>query len=185
MFERALDERTHLRLLQPRHAAELFRATDANREHLRVWLPWVDGVQEEADSRTFIRAALREFAEHGTFVCGIWRDGALCGTVGYNHIDWTNDAAQLGYWLAAAHEGRGVMSAACGALLRHAFEVYGLHRVAIHVATDNRRSQALAERLGFRPEGIRRQAAWLHDRFVDIRVNALLSDEWDPAGETR
>lgn len=178
MFAYRLDDRSELRLLQPHHAPELFRVTDANRAHLRAWLPWVDDVRAERDSAEFIRSALRDFAESGTFVCGIWHDDALCGTVGYNAIAWGDGSAVLGYWLAATHTGRGLMTRACGAMVRHAFDDYRLHRVAVHVATGNARSQAVAERLGFRVEGVHREAAMVHDRFVDLTVNALLAEEW-------
>jgi hypothetical protein len=45
MFAYSISQDLSLALLEPRHAEELFRLTDANREHLREWLPWIDGVR--------------------------------------------------------------------------------------------------------------------------------------------
>ena len=45
-------------------------------------------------------------------------------------------------------------------------------------ATENEKSCAVAERLGFRREGVRRQAAWLYDRFVDLVSYSTLASEW-------
>lgn len=185
MFAHPIGDDTDLRILQSRHAAALFRVTDANREHLRRWLPWLDATRGEADSAAFIRTMLTGFSERGTFACGIWHQGELCGVVGYNHIDWANGRAQIGYWLAASHTGRGLMTTACRALVTHAFDAYGLHRVEIPVATENRPSQAIPERMGFRQEGVLRGAEWLYDRYVDHTLNALLRDEFEAARDAR
>ena len=39
MFRLQVDEHIELRLMVPADAAELFAVTDANRAHLRRWLP--------------------------------------------------------------------------------------------------------------------------------------------------
>lgn len=39
MFKHELGERAELRLLEERHAEELYALTDRNRDHLRAWLP--------------------------------------------------------------------------------------------------------------------------------------------------
>jgi ribosomal-protein-serine acetyltransferase len=45
-------------------------------------------------------------------------------------------------------------------------------------ATENEKSCAVPERLGFRREGIERQAEWLYDHFVDHAVYSALASEW-------
>jgi len=45
-----------LELLDPAHAEELFQLTDANRQHLMRWLPWVDGVRAVVDTKEFIQS---------------------------------------------------------------------------------------------------------------------------------
>ncbi|MBL8862910.1 MAG: GNAT family N-acetyltransferase [Planctomycetes bacterium] len=76
--------------------------------------------------------------------------GALVGSLALRPIRDEPDAASLGYWLAAAAEGRGLAFEACGALVRAAFEIQGCARLEIHCDASNARSRALAERLGFR-----------------------------------
>ena len=66
----------------------------------------------------------------------------------------------------------------CRALVDHAFEEFGLNRVSIACATENKRSCAIPERLSFQREGIQRQAEWLYDHFVDHVVYATLASEW-------
>lgn len=173
MFAHTVNAHISLRLLQQHHAHALFRVTDANRDYLRQWLPWLDGVQCIADTEAFIVKSLHLFAESGAFVCGVWRDQKLCGVVGYNYIDWSEGTGQLGYWLAEADTGRGIVTACCRAIISHAFQEYGLHTVSLAIATQNYRSRAVAERLGFRRTGVKHNAEWLYDHFVDHALYAL------------
>jgi ribosomal-protein-serine acetyltransferase len=92
-------------------------------------------------------------------------------------IDWPNKSACLEYWLDAAEQGKGIMTASCRAMIEHAFGSVGLHRLTIRCAEENRRSRAIPERIGFRLEGIARDAEWLHDRFVHHAVYAMVKGD--------
>ena len=70
------------------------------------------------------------------------------------------------------------MTAACGALVDHAFLELALNRVGIACAVGNERSCAIPQRLGLRQEGVQHQAEWLYDHFVDHAVYAVLASEW-------
>ena len=178
MFTHKLTENTELRLLEERHAKELANLTDRNREHLRAWLPWVDASRTLEDRKNFIRRALKQFAKNKGFVAGIWHEGRLAGVISYNSIDWENRSVAVGYWLGEEYQGKGLVTAACRALVEHAFGELGLNRVVISCATENEKSCAIPERLGFRREGVQRQAAWLYDRFVDLVSYSALASEW-------
>ncbi len=185
MFRHTIDGRTELRLMLPADAAALFAVTDANRAHLRRWLPWLDAVKSSTDSAGFIQATLKQFADRQGFSAAIVRDGEIAGIIGHHRISWANRNTSLGYWIAASHQGRGIMTAACRAVVAHAFAEYELHRVEIRCATGNARSRAIPERLGFRHEGTIREAEWLYDRFVDHEVYGLLRHEWEAARATQ
>lgn len=62
-------------------------------------------------------------------------------------------SAWLGYWVQSQVQGRGVATAAVALTVGHAFGMAQLHRMEATVAPDNRASQAVLARLGFRPEG--------------------------------
>jgi hypothetical protein len=120
LFVHKLGKDTELRLLEERHAEELADLTDRNREHLRAWLPWVDSNRTVEDHRTFIRGALEQFAGNNGFQAGIWHEGRLAGVVGFYGVDRENRSAFLGYWLGEEFQGRGLVTAACRALVDHA-----------------------------------------------------------------
>jgi ribosomal-protein-serine acetyltransferase len=170
----------HLRLLEESDADELFALTDRNRDRLTPWLPWVPSTRGPADSLEFIRLTRRQIGDNNGFQLTIVAGGALAGMVGVHGVDWRNRATTIGYWLDAAHEGRGTMTEAVRALVDHAFGAWDLHRVVIEAAVENARSRAIPRRLGFREEGVRRGAERHDGRYLDIVVYARLAT--DPAG---
>lgn len=62
-------------------------------------------------------------------------------------------ALMLGYWLDEAYWGRGLMSEAAAAVVRHGFVQLGAELITVCCYTHNQRSKRLIERLGFRFEG--------------------------------
>ncbi len=178
MFEHQVDDEIKLRLLESRHADALFALVDANRQHLRLWLPWLDANIAVSDTLHFIQATRRQFADNAGFVAGIWYCDELVGVIGHNRIDWENRISRPGYWLAEEFQGKGIMTKSCGALINHAFAELNLNRIDIRCAVENSKSRAIPEQLGFRNEGVIRQAEWLYDKFVDHVVYGLLASEW-------
>jgi ribosomal-protein-serine acetyltransferase len=178
MFARSLGSDAELRLLETRHAEEMFALVDQNRFHLRQWLGWVDTNQSVSDSRTFIRGVMQQYANNNGFQAGIWFQGTLAGVIGHNYIDWHNSRTEFGYWLGAPFQGHGLITRSCQALIDYSFDELRLNRVEILCAAGNVRSRAIPERLGFAQEGVFRQAEWLYDHFVDLVVYGMLADEW-------
>jgi len=178
MFTHKIDDNTELRLLEEEHAQELFELTDCSRDYLRKWLPWVDATKEVEDSRQFILKALEQYETTGAVNAGIWHQGRLAGVISFVMTDLYNRNTWIGYWLGEHYQGKGLMTAACRVMLATAFEEMGLNRVEIRAATDNDRSRAIPEGLGFRLDGILRQSTWLNDHFQDMAVYSLLRSEW-------
>jgi len=84
---------------------------------------------------------------------------------------------EVGCCLTPAARGRGLATAALRALTDWAFSALGLGRVQVFVATDNVAALRLAERAGFRHEGVLR-AYWEGDgRRLDAIVLARLPDD--------
>lgn len=179
MFFHRLNDRHSLRQLALSDAEEMFAVVDANREHLRHWLPWLDRTRSVGDSRQFITDVMQQAEANHNIQTAILLDGRLVGVASYHRIDWQNRSTSLGYWLAAAHEGHGLVTASCQVLVDHAFAALNLHRLTITCATGNARSRAIPPRLGFTHEGRQRDAEWLYDHFVDHEVYVQLQPEWE------
>jgi len=173
-----------LALIELRHAPELTALVQRNHAHLYRWLSWVSEVYREKDARAFIRHGLRRFVTQNGLVTGIWVGEWLAGVADLHTVNWQARSASLGYWLGEEWQGRGLVTLACRALIHYAFDDLGLTRVEVHAATDNHRSRAIPERLGFRFEGVLPEAEWLHDHCVDHAVYALTAEEWRAHQET-
>jgi ribosomal-protein-serine acetyltransferase len=165
------------RRLEESDADELYRLIEANREYLARWLPWAAGLTFEG-SVEFIRTVRRQEASNDGFQAALVSEGRIVGIAGFHSVNWPHRSTTIGYWLAEAHQGRGLMSRAVRALVDHAFGVWDLHRVEIQAAVDNHRSRAIPERLGFREEGVRREAELIGHRYHDLVVYAILAPEW-------
>jgi ribosomal-protein-serine acetyltransferase len=159
----------------------LFDLIEANRPHLREWMNWVDHRKNLAEAAAYVASSLRQFALGQGVHAGVWEQGRLCGMINCYPIDWPNKAACLEYWLAATHQGRGIMTAGCRTMIDYAFGTLGLHRLTIRCASENRRSRAIPERLGFTFEGLARDAEWLYDHYVHHAIYSLLNGDKLPA----
>ena len=172
-----VDSSLVLRQIEPDDAEELFAVTSRNRGHLREWLPWIDHTRVVASTAAFINHT-RHVASLGTGLhCVILEHGEIVGTVSYNRIEPTHRRACIGYWLAREACGRGVMTRAVSAFVHHGFARLALNRQVIACATGNRASAAIAERCGFRFEGVLREAELIRDRYVDHRIHSRLRSE--------
>jgi ribosomal-protein-serine acetyltransferase len=174
MFCSKIDARTELRLIERQQSGELFRLLEANRQDWRQWHPWMDFLRTPAEVEKTVGNWLLHYANNRGYYAGIWYDGRLCGVIHHVNVDWMNHSTVLAYWLDAGHQGKGIMTACCRAVIAHSFDVWKLHRVTIQCATDNARSRAIPERLGFKFEGVIRGIEWLHDRHADHAMYSLL-----------
>lgn len=178
-FRREAGPGLEMRLFRPADAEPVFELTEANREYLREWLPWVDRTHTAADVREFItRTVLPQWRDRLGPQCGIWVNGAMAGGIGCHPIDWQNRSCSLGYWIASRYVGRGVVTRCVRSLLAYLFGELDLHRVVIQCGTENHRSCAIPQRLGFTKEGVLRQAQWVSGRWIDLNVWSLLRSEW-------
>ncbi|HEV3155458.1 MAG TPA: GNAT family protein [Candidatus Baltobacteraceae bacterium] len=176
-FRLHIDDETEIRLLRIDDAQAVYDAITRNVEHLKPWMTWMDGLVDSVDVHAWIRNAEREAYHHTSFKAGILRKNRLIGFIDLHEIDWSNGHAGIGYWLDRAHTGLGIMTQAVRLMTEYAFDALDLHRVEIHVATQNLRSRRIPERLGFTLEGILRQVQQLRGTYVDHALYALLRED--------
>jgi len=111
-------------------------------------------------------------------------DGAVVGMVGYNSYIRPDRRGSVGYDLARAYWGRGLMAEALSAALRFGFTTMELNRIEADVSLDNERSVRLLERLGFAREGLQREQYFDPEdgRYHDLLLFGLLKREWEACG---
>ena len=180
MFNFKVNEEINLGLLQPHHAEEVYELVDSNRTHLKEWLGWVDNIKSADDYRqTIIPIWLKQFADHNGFNAGIFLNGKLVGMISFHFINWKTKYTSIGYYLAKETEGKGVITSCIKALINFAFKELVLNKVEIQCAESNIKSRKIPERLGFKQEGISRDAERINDHYNDVVTYSLLRNEWE------
>ncbi len=169
------DERIALEPLRLDHADEAFALIARDRPYLAQWLSWAESITTLDDVRLIIERNLRACDEGTDEQYVVVADGALVGMIGLHHISRVHRKAAIGYWLASNAQGRGIATAACRALVKHAFDELKLHRLSIECAVDNLPSRAIPERLGFKHEATLRDDLYSDGRFHDVAVYARVS----------
>lgn len=167
-----------LRMITPEDAEKVFALTDASREYLKEWLPWLDFTRELADTKAYIEGCIKGHKANSSLSLVILFNNEIVGIAGFNTINPSNKIGTIGYWLSEGAQGHGIMTKTAKALLQYAFETLKLHKVEIRVAEANHKSRAIPERLGFMQEGTIRAAEWLYDHYVDHVIYGLLVNEW-------
>jgi ribosomal-protein-alanine N-acetyltransferase len=131
----------------------------------------------------FIAATLDELAGNTGVTWAIERAGRAIGCIALDSITWALrawrvDRAELGYWLAPAHWGQGLMTEAAAAVVRCAFQTIGLHKLKVGCISENAASRRVIEKLGFRFVGRLEDDVWRDGRWWSHLRYEMTAPEW-------
>lgn len=102
----------------------------------------------------------------------------LVGTCGFNSWSRKMHHGTIGFDLMPSHWRRGLATEAVSAMIQAAASgTLGcgvLHRIQADTVVGNVASEKVLTKLGFQEEGIRRQAAFLHGRYHDMKCFGLV-----------
>jgi RimJ/RimL family protein N-acetyltransferase len=105
-------------------------------------------------------------------------DAAVLGDCTLFHFDASCRRAEVGYSLATAAWGQGIVQESVGALLRFGFEAMDLNRVEADIDPRNTASARSLERLGFLREGLLRERWIVEGEVSDSAIYGLLRRDW-------
>ena len=103
--------------------------------------------------------------------------GELVGHVSLT-VDPRHRQAEIGFIFHPDRQGRGYATEAAAAVLRIAFDRYGVHRVSGTLEARNAASARVLEKLGMRREAHLRENEWVKGEWQSELVYALLAREW-------
>jgi len=172
-----VDDEITLRWPVMADADEMFALIEANRTYLARWLPWAPDHTLEKE-RQWVEGRIQAKVDGTGSPPLLIYQGSLVGLTGVNCKDLLNRSGSLGYYLAEAFQGRGIITRACRGALPYAFDTLGMNRVQISANLANTRSLAIPRRLGFVHEGTIREVEFLNGRFQDSASYSMLASEW-------
>jgi ribosomal-protein-serine acetyltransferase len=186
MFQLRVDDEIALVLAEERHAQAMTDLIVRNQERLARWEPWAEQPATLEGTRAYIRAALEDFVR-GRQISTIiaLADGrrfiGRCGV----RINPYAASGDIGYWIDGEYEGRGITSRATRALVTSVFAELGLKKIDLRTSVQNKRSRALAERLGFGFEGVLPGGLRFANRADDVALYGVTAARWKASLLTR
>jgi [ribosomal protein S5]-alanine N-acetyltransferase len=135
-------------------------------------------------ARDLIKAIAASYHEKKEIRWGITLKGqvfgpdSIIGMCGYNYWSRRDFRGSVGYDLAHAYWGRGIMPEALQAMLAFGFERMNLNRIEADASVYNTASIRVLEKLGFQQEGIQREQYFEDGAFHDLALFALLKHEY-------
>jgi RimJ/RimL family protein N-acetyltransferase len=138
-------------VLRPFTAGDLGQLVDvvnANIEHLGPWMPWAQEPVTAQSQGEWLAASTRNWVTGTDFVYGLFDAATILGGIGL-HSRRGPGVLEIGYWLRADAQGRGLVTAGARLLAEVAASYDEVEQVVICCDEANTRSAAVPRRLGF------------------------------------
>src|SRR5712691_10333480 len=179
MFQLAVDDEIVLVLAEERHAQAMTDLILRNQDRLARWEPWAEQPATVDSTRAYIRSALEDFLRGRQISTIIAVDDGrrFVGRCGMR-INPYASSGDVGYWIDAEFEGRGITSRSARALVTSVFNELGLSKVELRTSIANQRSRAVAERLGFVYEGVVAAGLRFVNRADDVALYGVTAAQW-------
>jgi RimJ/RimL family protein N-acetyltransferase len=139
-----------------------------------------------AEGRMWVDATTVMWRDGSASPFAVLADDAVVGGAGINWIERGDAVGDIGYWLRRDARGRGYTTRAVLLLARWAFDL-GCERLQIRADTENESSVRVAERAGFKREGVLRSIRFNPrlGRRMNFALFSLLPGELDSATAKR
>ena len=109
------------------------------------------------------------------------KDGRMLGSIFTFKADQFRNVHEIGYSVfRPADRGQGTMSEALRLFSAYLFEAKPVPRLQLLVAVGNAPSRRVAEKCGFRHEGVLRQYIFIRGKYHDCDILSLLREECPP-----
>jgi len=105
-------------------------------------------------------------------------NGEMVGLLTVNGITWGSARwANMGYWVAESHAGRGITPTAVALVTDHLLSTTGLHRVEIAIRPENTASLRVVEKLGFTEIGLAPRFLHIAGAWHDHRIFQVVAED--------
>jgi [ribosomal protein S5]-alanine N-acetyltransferase len=106
--------------------------------------------------------------QNGAITRVIEQDGIFVGSVGITpQMGWRDHIAEIGYWVAVAHWGQGIATAALRQMTDYGFNVRNFQKLSAAVLAPNIASMRVLEKCGYRREAILRNEVQKDGAYFD------------------
>jgi ribosomal-protein-alanine N-acetyltransferase len=149
-----------------------------------AWLgPWEatlppEGGHPSLSYRSMISTMRRRARTGRSMPFALTWDDVMVGQLTVNGISWGSARwANLGYWVAESHAGRGITPTAVALVCDHLFTVVQLHRIEIAIRPENAASLRIVQKLGFTEIGTAPRYLHIAGDWRDHRIFQMLASQ--------
>ncbi len=137
-------------------------------ERTAYWLGQMPSPYAVSDAIAWLETTLENAAAGRTVTWAVAepRTDALLGAINLFDLG-AGPVGEIGYWAHAEARGRGLMTAACRRVVRHAFDDLGLELVRAVAAVDNAASRHVIEQTGMSLWGVERAGTRIRTGLAD------------------
>lgn len=155
-FMTSHQDQIEFRLRRIADAEQLYPLIEKNRAYLSKWLPWVKSMRSVGDEAQFLQHAIIEMDAGILWMATIVVNGEVAGMIDIHEINVQRHSGQIGYWIDKGFSGREIMSESLQQVINIAKKKFKIHRLELITDVQNGASQRVAEKNGFKREGIMR-----------------------------
>ena len=175
-----VDDDTVLRPVFEVPAATVYALIDRDRVYLGQFLEFATKDYSLSEAEVYADQRRASWGKLGEQAYAIVHSGEFSGTIGFHRYGARNRAVEIGYWIDAELQGRGIMTRSVRKLTDVVFEQLNANQVVISADVNNDRSRSVAERLGFKLDGVTRQwAVNAVGELADMARYSMLRSEWE------
>ena len=170
-----------IRLIEKTDLDNYFNLIENNRDRLIRYFPvTLKQISDKKACADYIDEKTVQAGKNELFVFVVLKKEKITGVLIVKNIDWRMPKAELAYFIDRENEGKRVMSTAMRHLMRICYGVWEMNKLFIIASVHNIASKRLAEKNGFKLEGILRQEFRIETGAIeDVAYYGKLKSEWD------
>ena len=167
-----------LEALETAHTAALWQCIQEQKPYLQQWIDWIGHCRSEADVAAYVQRVQDQAYRQEGLTMVIRYEEQLVGIISLQHWNRELNLAEMGFWLTAGVQGKGLMQQAIRQMLTYGFKELRLQKIEATCAANNERALRLLQHTGFRIEGVLRRAILSKGLLTDKVVLGLLKEEY-------
>lgn len=167
------------RLIQSNDYQAFERLIENNRVRLKRYFPiTISKTMTSLKVKSYLQELSQQLNKKEIYPFGLFQEDEIFAVVLVKNIDWRTGKAELGYYIDATKEGKGITTLLVNNTLTFCFEELDLQKVYLRISPSNLSSIKVAEKTGFVKEGVLRKEFKIETgELVDVIYFGKLKEE--------
>lgn len=169
-----LTDRLLIRIMERRDIEDARRLH--NDDTVLLLLSDVSHVSEVSQEKWF--QSISESRHSRRYIARLTKDDAFVGIFRLDRIDLFNKSAIVGVDVVDKYRRMGIATEIFNYFIKYLFQQCGFNRLALTTLELNHPARDLYKKLGFKEEGLEREAIFRHGQYQNLISMGLLASEW-------